>query len=452
MLSPARRLAHRVLVRVRERDSYAPQALDAALSDDPLPDSDAALAHRLVYGTLQMQATLDVAIDRVATDPVGIEPRVRDALRLSAYEALFGDTPAHAVVDQGVELVKSVRPRAAPLANAVLRRIVADAAGFPWGDPADPAVLAVQTGHPRWLVEMWLAELGPRVAAKVLAADNTPAPLYVASNPFKTTFPELVERLRREGAEPSAGPLASSIACGDPSAAVRSGAVRDGHAIVVDAAAQVAPLALGAHPGGLVIDMAAGRGTKSVLIQAMSLAAGAAATIYAIDIHPFKTRVLAERMGRLAVPGVVSLQGDATDTTSVKGLPSGLVADAVLVDAPCTGLGTLRRHPEKRWRIDPSDGPRLASLGGRLLAEACRLVRPGGVVVYSTCSVSRVENGDVVTSFLEGASGSDFRVRRLDGAVPDGWRGAVTAEGWFQSLPSEGGPDGHFVAALERIA
>lgn len=450
-LSPARRLAARVLERIRERGAFAGPSLEAALGREPLPPDDAAFAHRLVYGTLQMRGTLDEIIDRLADHPRAIEPRVRDALRLGVYEILFGNAPAHASVDQGVELVKAARPAAGPLANALLRRVAESAPGFPWGDPADVEVLARMTGHPLWIAELLVARFGLGTARKVLEADNTPAPVYVAHNPFRGPFPDAVARLEREGAEPRAGPVPGCIRCGAPAAAVRSGAVRDGDVIVADAAAQVAPLALGAHPGGVVVDIASGRGTKTALIQALANSAGAPADVYAVDVHPFKARVLAERMGKLQIPQVSALCGDAADLGSVRGLPGPGTADAVLVDAPCTGLGTLRRRPELRWRVEPADVRELAAVGSRLLAAAGRLVRHGGLVVYSTCTLTRSENDDVVSGFLGSEAGVGYRLRRLDSVVPEGWRDAVAPQGWFQSLPAAGGPDGHFVAAIERL-
>lgn len=449
-VSPARALALKVLSRVRETEAYAPQALDAALARTHLSDEDAALAHRLVYGALQMQGSLDDAVDRFAARPEAIEPKVRDALRLAAYEVLFSRVPEHAAVDQGVELVRSVRPQAAGLANAVLRRLASTASEFPWGDVSDPTVLARVTGHPEWLVRLWLAEYGTEAARAVLDADNAAAPFYVAVNPFRATSEEATAALDSDGADPLVGPLPGCLECLRPSAAVASAAVRDGLVIVCDAAAQVAPLATGALPGGLVVDVAAGRGTKTALIQASAMAAGGVARVVALDIHPFKSRVLADRMESLGVPGVTVLTGDATDPSSIPGMPGPGEADAVLVDAPCTGLGTLRRHPERRWRVAPEDPARLAALGSRMLAAGARLVRVGGVVVYSTCTLAAEENECVVRGFLGSGEGAGFASRGLAPLVPESWAYRVTPEGWFRSLPETGGPDGHFVAVLER--
>ena len=161
--------------------------------------------------------------------------------------------------------------------------------------------------------------------------------------------------------------------------------------------------------------------------------------------------MLAERLQRHGVPGVHILIGDATDFSAIKGAPAEGTVDAVLVDAPCSGLGTLRRHPEKRWRVHPADIDSLATLGLKLLSEAARLVRRGGFVVYSTCTLAEMENAGVVRAFLESEDGSAFLVDSVAGGVPEAWQRFVTEEGFFRSLPLTDGPDGHFAARLVRV-
>jgi 16S rRNA (cytosine967-C5)-methyltransferase len=185
-------------------------------------------------------------------------------------------------------------------------------------------------------------------------------------------------------------------------------------------------------------------------VQAACVAAGGESELYALDIHEFKAQVLTRRMAELHVPGVVAVVGDATDVAAATGLPPLGSADAVLLDAPCSGLGSLRRRPEKRWRVSLEDIDRLAVLQGRMLEQSALLVRVGGRVVYSTCTVSRRENHDVVTEFVR-ESGGEFVTAQLAGTAVEEFAGGVTEEGWFQSVPSSGGPDGHFVAVLERI-
>jgi len=309
--------------------------------------------------------------------------------------------------------------------------------------------LARATAHPRWIVDLWVRELGRERAVEALRADLEPAPLYLWHVPFTGSLVEALDMLAADGAEPVTEVVPGCIRAGNAQAAVRGRAVGEGRVLVTDAAAQLAALACGAHPGGVVVDVAAGRGTKTVQLQALAVAAGEPAAVYALDLHAFKMDVVSRRMRALGVPDVTTLVGDATALAAVEGLPAPGTADAVLLDAPCTGLGSLRRRPEKRWRVTAEDGERLAVLQGRMLSQAASLVSDGGRVVYSTCTVNRMENHDVVAAFLEREKGA-FATADLTGIVPGEWRGDIGAEGWFQSVPRPGGPDGHFVAALTR--
>ena len=449
-VAPARRAALTVLQRVRTRGAFGPETLDAVLRKGSLSAADASLATRLAYGTLESLGTLDDALDALIARPESVEPAVRDALRLAAYEILFARTPARAAVNEGVEAVKSLRAPAAGLANAVLRKLAARAPTFPWGDPAkDDEALARSTAHPHWLVEMWVAELGRARAVEALAADTEPAPLYLWWNPFAGSAADAVEMLRQDGAEPSTELPDGCLRAARPHAAVTGRAVAEGRVLITDAAAQLASRVVGAHPGSVVIDVAAGRGTKSAQLQAASHLAGAPARLFALDIHPFKAEVLARRMADLGVPDVTALTGDALSLPDVDGLPGPQEADAVLVDAPCTGLGALRRRPEKRWRVGSEDVARLADVQLAMLTSSASLVRPGGRVVYSTCTVSRVENHEVAASFLRLSEG-EFATADITSLVPPEWRGDIGVEGWYQSVPRTDGPDGHFVAAFER--
>jgi 16S rRNA (cytosine967-C5)-methyltransferase len=439
-----------VLKRVRERAAFGPETLDAVLRASGLDARDTALATRLAYGALQTMGTLDEAIDRVCDRPGALEDGVRDVLRLAAYELLYMRTPARAAVHEGVDAARSVRAAASGLANAVLRKIAADADTFPWGDPAtDDAALARATGHPLWLVQDWIEELGRERASAALYADLEPAPLYMWCDTFHGTLVEATDALIADGAQPLPGPLPNCLVAGDTHAAVRGAAVARGIVVITDAAAQVAPLACAA-PGGLVIDVAAGRGTKTAQVQAACVDAGEAARVYALDIHEFKAQVLTRRMADLGVLGVIPLVGDATDLSTVEGLPELGTADVVLLDAPCSGLGSLRRRPEKRWRVTEEDILRLAELQGAMLAECARLVRVGGRVVYSTCTVTRPENRGVVEAFLQSQDGR-FRIGELPELIVGSWGSAIAEDGWFQSIPESGGPDGHFVVVLERV-
>ncbi len=450
-VTPARRIAYRVLGAVRERDGYAPEILDAVLKETDLERPDVAHATRLAYGTLQTSGTLDGVIDRHARTPSRIEGPVRDILRVAVYELLFGDGAEHAAVHQAVEAVRQIRPRATGMANAILRRVSEEAPGFPWGDPTvDDEALTRESAHPAWLARMLRDELGIETARAVMAANNEPAPLFLRHNPYKGELGPGLEMLDTDGAGPESCDLPGCVRVATPAAAVNGRALAEGLFVVSDAAAQFATVAVDPRPDGTVVEIGAGRGTKSVGLQALAGSRGGPANIIAVDIHAHKIATLLDRMDALSVPGVTGVVADARALEGAEGVPPRGSADVVLVDAPCSGLGALRRHPMKRWRITEQDLSRLAVLQAELLGSAASLVRPGGAIVYSTCTIVRIENHDVVRGFLESDVGRGFQTVTLAPLVPRSWERWMTPEGWLSSLPSVGGPEGHFVARLER--
>lgn len=446
--SPAREVARAVLTEVRTRDAWAHETTTVKIREAGLDQRDSAFATRLAYGTLNSLGTLDEAIARVAQRASRIEPKVADALRVSAYEALFTDTPERVVVSQGVDLVRSVSPRAAGFANAVLRRLTEARSEFPWGDPAeDNAALARQTAHPLWIAELAMRSLGDEAAREMLAADNLPAPLFLAPNPFLADDDSAMGALSSDGAEPRLCDLPGCVEAGVPGAAVRGQALASGLVIAADAGAQAAVILAHPKPDTLVVEIGAGRGTKSLLLQAAAGRAGGVARVLGVDVHVFKSELFAKRMSALRVPSAVSVVADATDPDALAAAVGG-TPDVVFVDAPCSGLGTLRRHPDKRWRVQPEEIESLAVLGASLLEASASLVRSGGVVVYSTCTVSLAENEAVIEAFLASPIGAAFRLEHAAGFLPDSWSRFITPEGYLKSWPTEAGPDGHFAARL----
>lgn len=447
--SLGRQAALDVLSRVREREAYAHETLDAVATRMRLEPRDVGFATRLAYGAIATRGTLDEAVARYLDKPGTLEPRIADALALGAWELLFGETPSHVAVNETVELVRSVRGAASGLANAVMRKLAHDRDEFPWGDAdTDDEALARLTGHPLWLTELLVRELGREVAREMLEADNTPAPMFLAHLPFRTTYDQVLERLQNDGAKPEPGPLPYSITVGSPSEARRSPALAERAVVVADAAAQLAAAAVRPAPGARIVELGAGRGTKTLILAGLAQRAGEPASILAVDLHAFKLEALSRLVDELGVDGVTTLTADVLDAGAP--LPPDGSVDAVLVDAPCSGLGTLRRHPDRRWRAIPEEIDALAGLGQAMLERAARLVKPGGVVVYSTCTVARRENEDVIEAFLSSKGGEGYSIDPLGDEVPEAWRRFVAPQGWFRSLPTTGGPDGHFIARLLR--
>lgn len=448
--SPARVLALEVLTRVRERDAYAHETLDTLLKDSVLEPRDVAFATRLAYGAIATRGTTESAITRVADPGTALEPRISDVLVLGAHELLFAGTPVHAAVSEAVALARTVRPQAAGLVNALMRRLSRAADEFPWGDPEqDLDALARLHGHPLWLAELWVRELGWEVAASLMAADNEAAPLFAAHLPGNRTEAEVLEELSAIGAEPEPCALEGCVVLGRPSATRAASSLSTHELIVMDAGAQFAVLAVLPQAGQSIVEIGAGRGGKSLLLAATARRhGGPVARISAVDLHDFKLQFLREAAAAVGYAEISTYAADATELDAT--LAALAPADAVLVDAPCSGLGTLRRHPDRRWRAAPQEIETLASLGEALLSQAASLVNPGGFVVYSTCTIANRENAEVITRFLSSEAGSVFELDDLAGSVPDEWRRFVAPEGWFQSYPEPGGPDGHFVARMRR--
>lgn len=390
--TPARLLALKLTREVRNRDAYLRELVSSARETTRLPPEEFDFAQVLAFGVVMCRGTLDEAVNRSLSSPRDVKPKVRDALRISAYELLFLHKAEHVVVDQGVELVRCVTPRAAGFANAVLHKMARDARDFPWGDVStDDAAWARSFGMPLWLAQHLDDEYGHEQATAIMGADLHPAPRYLRDNPFDPDSP---------------------FAC-DLSA---------------QRAAALVPLE------GTVLEIGAGRGTKTMLLESRAFETlGHTVPIHAVELHEYRARLHAERMQQAGIEDVMSLAGDACALDAIDGiLPH---YDAVLLDAPCSGTGTMRRHPEIRWNLTPDDVAELAALQRALLDEAARYVIPGGTLVYATCSILGEENQQVVDGFLA--------------AQPQGaWQLGV---GSFASLPALDGPDGHFAAVLQRV-
>jgi 16S rRNA (cytosine967-C5)-methyltransferase len=332
------------------------------------------------------------------------------------------------------------------MANAVMRRLADEAADFPWGDArTDRDALARQHAHPRWIVDAVIDSLGERNGLDMLACGLEPAPTYVRLNPFAHDRNAVLDSLEGAGPEPTP-PDPDCFRLTVPSVAFGTG--HDETAwFAMDAAAQMAPLVCAPGLGTRVLDVGAGRGNKTICLQSIAVRSGGQAEITAIDVHAGKSETLRARLDAANVPGVVVITADAAALYAQFGPDS---FDTVLLDAPCTGLGTLRRYPEKRWRLDPGDSARMAEMQARLLDAAAAVTCPGGRVVYSTCSVDRRENDGVVAAFLASDSGKGWVVEKPEGVIPADWAAFRDERGCFQSWPTSGGPDGHYVASLRR--
>jgi 16S rRNA (cytosine967-C5)-methyltransferase len=430
-----RQVAYDVLRAVREDDAYANLVLPRLLREHAITGRDAAFATELVGGTLRGLASYDAVIDRLASRTP--DPAVRDTLRLGCHQLLAMRVPAHAAVGTTVDLVRErIGHKPAGFVNALLRRVSARSLGE-WLDELD-ATLAVRTSHPQWVLDALATALDrPAELEALLAADNERPAVTLVARPGLSRVDELP-------GEPSVSPLGRVLDGGDPGAVA---AVREGRAGVQDAGSQLVALALSrASVEGRDerwLDLCAGPGGKAALLATLGAERGAALLAHELAPH----RALLVQQGLRAVPAS-ALLGIVVGDGTVPALAPGSF-DRVLLDAPCSGLGALRRRPESRWRRTPADVAALVPLQRALLETALDAVRPGGVVVYATCSPVVEETTEVVTHVLSGRD--DVVLEDATALLPEvGDAASATLPFAVQLWPHRHGTDAMFAAVVRR--
>lgn len=431
-LSPARSVALSLLSEQRRREAYIHEVARSSDVFNTLDERDRNFCMRLVTGVNITLGFLDLQLVQLLSKPNKLEPRVHDAMRLATFEILFMG-PVEAAVDQGVELVKSVQPYAAGMANAVLRRVakkqkmmqvcqqraheiaLSESMAFEELSDVDLKALEAVCGYPAWLTQCLVENMPPYLAARLVLDALHAAP--------------------------------------------SSQAHIDESLIPCDISAQcIATLA--AAPGAHVLEVGQGRGTKSLIMASLG------SKVSGCDLYDFKALETERRASFYGYSSSISATAfDATRLTE-QDIPAELTGpfESVLVDAPCSGTGTMRRHPEIPWHleqdaVDPGSADSLCKLQLRLLKAASTRVAEGGQLMYSTCSVLKAENEWVVNAFLSSEEGKDFKRQYLLGATGadcldefqmehvENW---LTPEGAFQSYPCAGAPDGHFCARFVK--
>jgi 16S rRNA (cytosine967-C5)-methyltransferase len=439
--TPGRRIAFEVLLRVESGGAYASRALDAALGQaGALDPREAGLATELVYGTLRRALALDAALAPHSRRPIAeLDAAARVALRLGAYQLLAMKTPAHAAVGETVALAKAVEHgRAAGYVNAVLRALARAPAS-----PAPPALADDPAGHvaaaealPRWLAEEWVAWLGAGEALSLARAMNGPAPLCLRARDRDG----LLARLREAGLAAAPTPRSpEGIVLAAGSAAQVARAARGLAFQVQDEAAQLVTLYAAGDLRGRrarVLDACAAPGGKAFHLAEL-LAPGS--EVVAVELHPRK----ADELGKEAARRGLALRVLCADAARpIPGLAEESF-DAVLVDAPCAGLGTLRRHPELKLRRKAEDLPRMAEVQREILGSVARYARPGAPVTCSVCSLSRAEGPELAAWMV--AAG--FRRDPAPAGFPPD---VLTAEGDLLARPDRHGTDGFYAFRVTR--
>jgi 16S rRNA (cytosine967-C5)-methyltransferase len=394
-IAPARQAAHAVVVRTLTQGAYTDRALQGEARD--LAPRDRALAKQLAFGTVQRRGTLDWVIERTARGR--LEPSVRAALQLGLFQLLFLDgVPAHAAVADAVELAKPSPGHR--VVNAVLRRVKREGVALP--DDASPEGAAVAHSHPEWLVRLWWDWLGAQETRLLLAADNEPAELALRVNAL-VAFDLADIPGRREG---------DAIVVDGAFDALAHPGYAAGAFTPQSRASQRVVAVLGPRAGERVLDLCAAPGGKTTHLAALMEGRG---EVVAVERHPGRARALRATCARMRAENVRVVEADAV------AFDGGGAFDRVLLDPPCSGLGTLRSHPDLRWRASPEGIARLARDQDALLGAARRALRPGGTLVFSVCTLSpdeeRLADADAVRTFPHRDGTDGFYIAR-DGGRP----------------------------------
>ncbi len=438
-LRPALERALRILYRVEAEGAYATRLLDYESGEGR------DLVRQLVRGTLQWRGRLDWVLDLYVRGGIGrLTPWIRNLLRLGAYQVMFlSGARTEVVVHQCVELAKRFGHRGtAGLVNAILRRLASERGSIEYPSlEADPVEhIAVVYSHPRWMVRRWIERLGVEETIRLCEANDSPWPLCVRANTLRTDADALLERLAEDGVAAHPAPYASHclIVDGLPDGVgIRDlASYSEGLFVVQDESSVLAASLVAPQPGETVVDLCAAPGGKTTQLAAEMNDEG---RLIAVDVHPSRLALVSANCERLGISVVETVAADGRTVQLVSEV------DRVLVDAPCSGFGMLGRTADARWRRREGDIADLVRLQAGLLGHAAELLRPGGRLVYTTCTTEPEEDEEVVGDFL--ATHPEFGAISSRGLVPDD---LLTPEGYLRTWPHKHHMGGSFGAVLER--
>lgn len=441
LYSGPRGLAVKILNRVERTDAYLDRLLDAELRSTELSDPDKGLLAEIVHGVIRWQGRLDWVLNGFTHGGfVKSDVNIRNAMRVGLYQIFFlTQVPHYAAVNEAVEFVKRIRgEKTGNMVNAVLRTIIRtlDGIHYPNAENDPLQYLAVFHSHPLWMVRRWSERFGTEELVRLMTANNEIAGLTLRVNKLRTTPPEFLARLdEQQIAYQGSALIDYFVRVRSLGPIARLSLFQEGHFSVQDESAALPVLLLDPQPGERIIDLCAAPGGKTTFIAERT---GNRGTVLAVDRYPHKLELIRRGCERL---GITDVSFTAADGRSFAAEP----ADRVLVDAPCSGLGTIRRKPDIKWKRQPEDLAKLVQLQREILDNAATLVRPGGVLVYSTCTTEPEENALQVESFLR--RHPEFSPEDAGEFVP---HAVVNASGRVETFPHLHHVDGSFAARLRK--
>lgn len=447
MVDLPRETALKILYEISEKGAYSNIALNKYLEAGRLTDTDRAFVTELVYGTVKWRLKLDWVISRFSKIKLKkISPWILNILRLGAYQLLYMDrVPESAACNESAKLAKKYGHQASTgFVNALLRNIARNAGNTEYPDAASEPLkyLSIVYSHPEWMVERFLELFGREFTESLLAANNEVPEFTIRTNMLKTTRDGLMEALAAENVQAAAGRFSrDAVIIKNPSSVSRLDAFRKGLFQVQDESSMLVAQVLDPRPGELVLDACSAPGGKATHIAQLM---GNKGTVLARDIHEHKIRLIDQAASRLGIEIIKTGIRDA----AIPDPELASKADRVLLDAPCTGLGIIRRKPDIKWARENSDTKEIVQLQKKLINAAASCVKPGGVLTYSTCTILPEENGKIIKDFLEENHG--FGLEDMTPLLPEELWDKVAEKGMLQLYPNRDGTDGFFIAKLRK--
>ena len=442
-----RQIAGEILHRVEGQKSYADLLLDHHLRSDDLNKEDRALLTELTYGTLRWRGKIDSQLKPFLNRSLAeTDSFNRNLLRVTLYQLLFLDKiPAYAAVNEAVEIAKATQPGSAGFVNGVLRSFLRQSVKSSKANDIQTSVanLADEYSHPQWLVDRWRADFGDEQAKALMLASNQKAPLVVRTNLGKTSREKLIAGWHEQDIAAERSPVSPQAIRLPAGVSIEMlPGFNNGLFQVQSEASQLVSYLVGPTSGDLILDACAAPGGKATHLAELI---GDQGKIVAIDTSARGVERIEQNAQRL---GLATIQAERVDAS--KALPSNLAGpyDRILVDAPCSGLGTLRSHPEIKWQRDDRDIARLAALQARIVQSVAQYLKVGGVLIYSTCTLTVDENERVVANFLR--ENSRFELVDTARYLPEAARHMVHGR-YFQALPQRDDTDGFFAARMRKV-
>ena len=444
MIDKARTVAAATLKDMDEKGAYSNIKLNQYFKSYELEQVDRSFASEILYGTLRNKLKIDYMIDRFSKTPVErMSPWARSCIRTAVYEIFYMDrVPDFAAVNEAVEIAKAKDRKAASFVNGVLRGILRNKEAFNEIEFKEPVKrMAVQYSHPEWFIKKYISQYGEDFLCSWMDKNNTPSEMTIRVNTLKTDTASVVKSLKEKNVGVRAGVLPETLILNGYGMIEKSEEYADGLITIQDESSMLASRVLCPSPGSKVLDMCSAPGGKATHMAQLMENKG---EIRAYDLYPHKIKLIRENAHRLGIHIISAETGDAAKHN----IELEDYADFVLLDAPCSGLGLMRKKPEIRWRISEEDIASLKKVQSAILQNVSSYLKHGGHMVYSTCTITREENEEVLENFLK--NNDEFYIDDMLPYIPAELKASVSEEGFLKLFPQEHNTDGFFIARLGR--